>query len=118
MLGQLPLDMSPDDASLNEKLAQMASKVYRDVVIPIDHLKEDDPVAYERRQLNLDGTWKEQRYNNRVTANPGFHFLEYASKNFKNPLELITATSPSGGSPTVASVTQVQSMAQIDQLDH
>ena len=49
MLGQLPLDMSPDDASLNEKLAQMASKVYRDVVIPIDHLKEDDPVAYERR---------------------------------------------------------------------
>lgn len=49
------------DASLNEKLAKMASKVYRDVVVPLEHLKEDDPVAYERRQLNLDGTWKGQR---------------------------------------------------------
>lgn len=56
-----PLDVHPMDASLNEKLAKMASKVYRDVVVPLEHLKEDDPVAYERRQLNLDGTWKGQR---------------------------------------------------------
>ena len=30
------LHLSPVDASLNEKLAQMASRVYRDVVVPLD----------------------------------------------------------------------------------
>jgi len=44
-----PLDVHPMDASLNEKLALMASKVYKNVVVPLEHLKEDDPVAYERR---------------------------------------------------------------------
>ena len=38
------LDLSPLDASLNEKLAQMANKVYRDVIVPLDQFKEDDPV--------------------------------------------------------------------------
>ena len=38
------LESSPLDASLNEKLAQMANKVYRDVIVPLDQFKEDDPV--------------------------------------------------------------------------
>ena len=38
------LELSPLDASLNEKLAQMANKVYRDVIVPLDQFKEDDPV--------------------------------------------------------------------------
>ena len=58
------LHLTPVDASLNEKLAQMASKVYRDVVVPLDQVKEDDTGAYERRKLNIDGTWKEHRYKN------------------------------------------------------
>ena len=62
--------------------------MYKDVVVPVDYNREDDPVAYERRQLNVDGTWKEHRYNSYQQANGNFNFLEYASKNFKNPLEL------------------------------
>ena len=58
------LHMNPMDASLNEKLFEMASKVHRDVVMPADLAREDDPVSYERRRLNIDGTWKEHRYKN------------------------------------------------------
>ena len=73
----------------------MASRVYKDVVVPQNQHKEDDPVAYERRELNIDGTWKEHRYQQRnhsmhqSPGGPGFHFLEYAKSNFRNPLELI-----------------------------
>lgn len=83
--------MNPMDASLNEKLAQMANRVYKDVTVPLNQHREDDPVAYERRERNIDGTWKEHRYQSRHQApgGPGFHFLEYAKSNFRNPLELI-----------------------------
>jgi len=37
----------------------MASKVYKNVVVSSSEMREDDPVSYERRRLNLDGTWKE-----------------------------------------------------------
>lgn len=53
------LHANPLDKSLNEKLAQMANRVYRDVTVPLGQHREDDPVAYERRELNIDGTWKE-----------------------------------------------------------
>ena len=52
-------------------------------------------MAYERRELNIDGTWKEHRYPrngnsiHQTPGGPGFHFLEYAKSNFRNPLELI-----------------------------
>ena len=111
--------MNPLDASLNEKLAQMASKVYRDVVVPLDQSKEDDPVQYERRQLNIDGTWKDLNHG-RSNANGGFHFLDYAKSNFRNPLELIQATSPNHraggvGSTTVGQTQQLANLAQLDQ---
>ena len=98
------LHLSPMDASLDEKLARMASKVYKDVVVPYGMQNEDDPMPYERRRLNIDGTWREHRYKNgsHSPRGPGFHFLEYAAKNFRNPLEMIQANSPvAGGVGTV-----------------
>lgn len=70
----------------------------------------NDPVSYERRRLNIDGSWKENRYNKNGQQSPGgtFHFLEYASKNFKNPLDLIQANSQSNtGVSTVAQTQQL-----------
>lgn len=50
------------DHSLDFKLAQMANKAHRGVVVPLDQVKETAPNVYERRQLNRDGTWKDKRY--------------------------------------------------------
>lgn len=91
----------------------MANKVYKDVVVPLESTRDDDPGTYARRKLNIDGTWKDHRYKKgNHSPNPqGFHFLEYASKNFKNPLEVIKANNPNGaigsGSTTVAQTQQL-----------
>ena len=77
------------DANLNEKLFDMASNVHRGVVMPADLTRDDGPVSYERRRLNYDGTWKEHRYMNGLSPNQKFHFLEYTSKNSRNPLDII-----------------------------
>lgn len=90
---QMKAMLENEAVNLNEKLAWMASKMHRDVVMPLWH-RDDNPGVYARRKLNIDGTWKEkQRFNqvfNTVTdeARP-FHFLEYAKQNFSNPLELL-----------------------------
>ena len=56
------LEYNPNDADLDLKLAQMANKVYKDVVVPLEQANHEESGAYERRQLNRDGTWKESRY--------------------------------------------------------
>ena len=52
-------------------------------------------IVYQRRELNLDGTWKEKpRARSKLAKNSkdNFGFLEYAqqgSQNFKNPLDVL-----------------------------
>ena len=95
--------------TLDERLAMMANRVYRDVVVPLEQAKEDDPVTYERRKLNIDGTWKEHhRYKNSSLspADHHFHFLEYASKNFRNPADLLQQNAMGRGMVGGATVAQ------------
>ena len=50
-------------------------------------------IVYQRRELNLDGTWKEKpraRSKLAKNSNDNFGFLQYAqSQTFKNPLEVL-----------------------------
>ena len=53
-------------------------------------------IIYQKRELNLDGTWKENlRARSKLKEgmlSRDFHFLEYANQgdaNFKNPLEVL-----------------------------
>ena len=84
MLNRHPgaLDISPMDAALNEQLAQMANRVYKSIVAP-----QSEEGAGSQDKTKLD----HERGKHNEKLKPGFHFLEYAAKHFKNPIELISA---------------------------
>ena len=57
---------------------------HKDVVVSLDHQRKlNDMIIYQRRELNLDGTWKEKaRARSKLredVGGEGFHFLEYAN---------------------------------------
>ena len=104
--GTLEMSYNYDD-DLDYRLAEMASKAHNSVIRPYQYFMEDDPVRYERRKLEMDGHggWKDGRYKQK--PEPGFHFLEYASKNFKNPIDMIKKATGFGGSPSGTNITTV-----------
>ena len=58
---------------------------HKDVVISLEHQRKiNDMITYQKRELNLDGTWKEKaRARSKLregnTSRSEFHFLEYAN---------------------------------------
>jgi len=75
----------------------MGSKFHRDVVVSNHHVKKvNDMIIYQKRELNMDGTWKEKsKTRNRLKEgmlSSDFHFLEYVGDtNIQNPLVVLQA---------------------------
>ena len=62
---------------------------HKDVIISLDHQRKlNDMIIYQKRELNLDGTWKEgTRARSKMKEGT---LLEYAGESsFKNPLEVL-----------------------------